>query len=105
MKGLTCEPSFFFFFFLLNTSIKNPLALTKKNKTKHYNRLLIEMSANLQDTGTDDFVSITEMGRELEKGLSEIVSKCELQPLSINKFFQKTIKQHSIYICFFPVDI
>lgn len=32
------------------------------------------MSANSQDNGTDDFVSITEMGRELEKGLSEIVS-------------------------------
>jgi hypothetical protein len=32
------------------------------------------MSSNPQDNGTDDFISITEMGRELEKGLSEIVS-------------------------------
>ena len=35
------------------------------------------MSANSQDNGTDDFVSITEMGRELEKGLSEILSKLD----------------------------
>lgn len=61
------------------------------------------MSANSQDNGTDDFVSITEMGRELEKGLSEIVSISSISTAKRARFLFESQNSNNkkIYFCLF----